>query len=448
MIHTRLRRFALALACLAAVLVAAPFAGVPIAQERTTSTATASTGSRTPRTGARDLAIAAPESVGISSERLRRLDAGMKQVVDQKRIAGIVTMLARHGKVVDFNAVGTKDVRSGEPVQKDSIFRIYSMTKVVTGAAMMMLYEEGKWRLDDPVSRYIPEFARMKVYTGENPDGTPKLEDARRPMMMRELMTHTAGLGYVLSPNNPVDRMFIQNRVLNPELPLQSMIDAMAKVPLLAQPGTRWSYSAAVDVQGYLIEKLSGQSFGDFLRTRIFEPLGMKDTAFYVPKDKLPRLAQVHGEQQGGGLAVDTNRPDPLMVPKGPSGGGGLYSTASDYMRFAEMLLEGGQFNGVRLLAPRTVEMMRTNHVNPEPLKTMGPGVGWGLGPQVIMDAAAAGEPYSNGSFTWFGIAGTWFWIDPVEDFAFVGMLQHQQLPAARAVHSLSHQLVYQAIVD
>jgi CubicO group peptidase (beta-lactamase class C family) len=397
--------------------------------------------------GVRDLAPAAPESVGVSSERLRRLDAGMKRVVDEKRIAGIVTMLARHGKVVEFNAVGVKDVRSGEPVQKDSIFRIYSMTKPVTGVAMMMLYEEGKWRLDDPVSRYIPEFARMKVYAGQNQDGSPKLEDARRPMTMRELMTHTAGLGYVLSPNNPVDRMFIDQNVLNPAEPLQAMIDKMAKLPLLAQPGTRWSYSAAVDVQGYLVEKFSGQKFGDFLQSRIFQPLGMKDTAFYVPKEKLGRLALVHGDA-GSGLTVDLNRPDATVVPQGPSGGGGLFSTASDYMRFCEMLLEGGQFNGVRLLAPRTVEMIRTNHVNPEPLKTMGPGTGWGLGPQVVMDAAASGEPYSNGSYTWFGIAGTWFWIDPVEDFAFVGMLQHQQLPAARAVHGLSHNLVYQAVVD
>jgi CubicO group peptidase (beta-lactamase class C family) len=396
----------------------------------------------------RDLAAAPAESVGVSTPRLRRIDEAMKRTVDDKRIAGIVTLLTRHGKVVHFSAVGHKDVRKNDPIQKDSIFRIYSMTKPVTGAAMMMLYEEGKWRLEDPVSRHIPEFAKLQVYTGANPDGTPALEPARRSMTMRELMTHTAGLGYILSPNNPVDRMYLDARVLNAGAPLQTMIDAMARLPLASQPGTRWAYSIAVDVQGYLVEKLSGQKFDEFLRTRLFDPLGMKDTAFYVPKEKLARLALVHTDAKGGGLAVDENRPDPVVAPLGPSGGGGLFSTAMDYARFTEMLLNGGQLNGVRVLAPRTVEMMRTNYVNPEPLKTMGAGTGWSLGFQVVTDAAAAGEPYSNGSYNWYGIAGTWFWIDPVEDFAFIGMLQHQNLGAARQVHALSRNLVYQAIVD
>ena len=397
---------------------------------------------------ARDLATATPESVGVSSERLRRIDSEMKRLVDQKQMPAIVTLLARHGKVVHFNAVGQKDIRTPDPVQKDSIFRIYSMTKPVTGVAMMMLYEEGKWRLEDPVSRHIPGFARMKVYAGQNADGTPKLDDARRSMTMRELMTHTGGLGYTLSNTNPVDRMFIENRVLNSAAPLQAMIDAMSKLPLKSQPGTSWAYSSAVDVQGYLVEKLSGQSFADFLRTRVFEPLGMKDTAFYVPKEKLGRLALVHNSGPNNTLVVDENRPDPTVVPVGPSGGGGLFSTAMDYARFCEMLLGGGQLGTARLLAPRTVEMMRTNHVNPEALKTMGAGIGWGMDFQVVMDAAAAGEPYSNGSYNWYGIAGTWFWIDPVEDFAFIGMLQHANLGAARAVHGLSRNLVYQAIVN
>jgi CubicO group peptidase (beta-lactamase class C family) len=396
----------------------------------------------------RDLATAAPESVGVSSERLRRIDAAMKGAVDGKQTAGVVTLLARHGKVVHFNAVGQKDIRKPDPVQKDSIFRIYSMTKPVTGVAMMMLYEEGKWRLEDPVSRHVPELAKLQVYAGQNADGTPKLEPARRPMTMRELMTHTGGLGYTLNQNDPVHRMFIQANVLNSRAPLQAMIDGLAKLPLLAQPGTRWAYSAAVDVQGYIVGKLSGMPFEEFLRTRLFEPLGMKDTAFYVPKEKLPRLALVHTEPPGGGLAVDENRPDPTVVPAGPSGGGGLYSTAMDYARFTEMLLSGGRFGGVQLLAPRTVEMMRTNHVNPEALKTMAAGTGWGMDFSVVMDAAAAGEPYSNGSYHWYGIAGTWFWIDPVEDFAFIGMLQNQNLRVSREIHALSRSLVYQAIVD
>jgi CubicO group peptidase (beta-lactamase class C family) len=398
--------------------------------------------------GVRDLAVAQPDSVGVSSQRLRRIDETMKRFVDEKRIAGIVTLLTRRGKIVHHNAVGVKDVRKNEPVQKDSIFRIASMTKPITGAALMMLFEEGKWRLDDPVSRHIPEFAKLQVYTGANPDGTPTLEPARRSMTMRELMTHTGGLGYVLNSSNPVDRMIIQGRVLDTAAPLQTMIDKLAKLPLQSQPGTRWSYSIAVDVQGYLVEKLSGMKFDEFLRTRLFEPLGMKDTAFYVPKDKLSRLALVHADAKGGGLTADEVRGDPTVVPLGPSGGGGLFSTAMDYARFTEMLLNGGQLNGVRVLAPRTVEMMRTNYVNPEPLKTMGPGLGWSLGFQVITDAAAAGEPYSTGSYHWFGIFGTWFWIDPVDDFAFIGMLQHQNLGTARQVHGVSRNLVYQAIVN
>ncbi len=398
-------------------------------------------------TGARDLALVPPESVGISSERLRRLDTAMKRLVDENQIAGLVTLLERHGKVVNFGSVGRLDAQKADPLQKDSIFRIASMTKPVTGVAMMMLYEEGKWRLDDPVSRYIPEFARLKVYVGKNEDGTPKLEDARRSLTMRELMTHTGGLGYVLNANNPVDRMIIDARVLNPRAPLQSMIDGLVKMPLLAQPGTRWSYSIGVDVQGYLVEKFSGQSFGDFLRTRVFEPLGMKDTAFYVPKEKLPRLAQIH-TGVGPTLVADTSRGDPTLVPLGPSGGGGLFSTAMDYARFCDMLLQGGQANGVRLLAPRTVEMMRTNHVNRAALETMPPGTGWGMDFQVVTDAAAAGDSVSTGTFSWWGIFGTWFWIDPVEDLAFVGMVQHQETGRTRPIHGLSRSLVYQAVVD
>jgi len=429
---------------LIAVCAVAPFAVRSSAQQAHRPAAAVPKNSER---SSRDLATIAPESVGVSSERLRRIDAAMTRLVDEKQVAGLVTLLERHGKIVHFNAAGKLDVRKPDPLQKDSIFRIYSMTKPITGVAMMMLYEEGKWRLDDPVTRYIPEFARLKVYAGKNDDGSPTLEDAKRSMTMRELMTHTGGLGYVLTPSNPVDRMILDNNVLNPAAPLQTMIDGLAKVPLVAQPGTRWAYSIAVDVQGYLVEKMSGQPFADFLRTRIFEPLGMKDTAFYVPKDKLSRFSEVHAGA-GAALAIDATRPDATVVPLGPSGGGGLFSTAADYARFCEMLLQGGQLNGVRLLAPRTVEMIRTNHVNPDPLKTMGPGVGWGMDFQVVMDAAAAGDSVSNGTFSWWGIAGTWFWIDPVADLAFVGMVGHQSLATTRPIHGLSRSLVYQAVVE
>ena len=202
----------------------------------------------------RDLGTASPESVGVSPERLRRLDAGLKRFVDDGRLAGVTALLSRRGKIVHAGSFGKRDSRTGDALQRDAIFQIASMTKPVTGVALMMLYEEGKWRLDDPVSRYIPEFSKLNVFTGENADGSMKLEPARRPMTMRELMTHSAGLGYVLNQNNPVDRLIIQKQVLNPGASLQDMVEKLATVPLMAQPGTRWYYSIAVDVQGYLVE--------------------------------------------------------------------------------------------------------------------------------------------------------------------------------------------------
>jgi CubicO group peptidase (beta-lactamase class C family) len=397
----------------------------------------------------RDLARATPEAVGVSSERLKRLDGGLQRFVDEGRLVGITALLARHGKLVNAMTYGKKSAAGPEPMARDAIFRIYSMTKPITGVAMMMLYEEGKWRLEDPVSRYIPEFARLQVHVGENPDGTPKLEDARRSMTMREVMTHSAGLGYVLNQTNPVDRQIIKEQTLNAAAPLQAMIDKLGKTPLLAQPGTRWYYSIAVDVQGYLVEKLSGQPFDEFLRTRLFEPLGMKDTAFFVPKEKLGRLARLHRDGPGGKVTPpDEISTDVSMPPAGPSGGAGLYSTADDYLRFSQMLLSGGEFGGRRYLSPRTVQMLRTNHLQADALKTVRSGTGWGLGVRVVMDAAAAGEAMADGSFDWFGIGGTWFWVDPASDLTFVGMIQHWNGRTTGEIQGLSRNLVYQALVN
>ena len=396
---------------------------------------------------AADLEPAAPFEVGFSAERLERLEAGMHQMVNDGKLAGVITMLARHGKVVHVDTAGVKNVETGEPLERDSIFRIFSMTKPIIGAAMMMLYEEGKWRLNDPVTRYIPEFADLKVYAGENPDGSPQLENLESRMRMRHLMTHTAGFGYTLNPRNPVHRMVIDQKVFDEDAPLDTMIDRLFRIPLLAHPGTQYSYSAAIDVQGYLVEQLSGQPLDQFLRERIFEPLGMVDTAFYVPESKLNRVGLQHtmrdGElvlAQGGRSRIRTT------PPAGPSGGGGLYGTADDYMKFAQMMLNGGELNGQRLLGTRTVEMMRTNHMSDRALPTRGNGLGWGLGFTVVIDAAAAGEPYGDGSYYWVGIAGTWFWIDPVNDLTFVGMIQHRGT-AIGEVQGLSRNLTYQAIV-
>jgi CubicO group peptidase (beta-lactamase class C family) len=217
---------------------------------------------------------------------------------------------------------------------------------------------------------------------------------------------------------------------------------------LHTQPGTRWQYSIGVDVQGYLVEKLSGQPFAEFLKNRLFDPLGMTDTGFFVPQQKLPRMAMVHTDGQGGKLAPPTDNAESFTVaPAGPSGGGGLFSTSDDYLRFAQMLLNEGEFAGVRYLSPRTVAMMRTNHLQAEALKTMRPGTGWGMDFRVVMDAAAAGEPTSDGSYDWYGIAGTWFWIDPKEDLVFVGMIQHRGR-ANSEIQGVSRNLVYQALMN
>ena len=396
---------------------------------------------------ARDLAVVAPESVGVSSARLDRLEEGMQAFVDDRRLSAVHTVMARHGKIVHSSLAGVRDIESGELLTEDSIYRIYSMTKPITGVAMMMLYEEGKWRLSDPVTKFVPEFEGLQVYAGDDANGDPILEPAKRSMTMQALMSHSSGLAYGLGAGNAVDRMYRERRVLDFSQPLQAMIDNLAEIPLLYQPGERYFYSIAVDVQGYIVEKLSGQPFDEFLQERIFDPLGMIDTAFYVPESKIDRLALIHGEDEEGALTLPPMGAMPTTPPAGSSGGGGLYSTMADYVRFVQMVLNEGELDGVRLLAPRSIEQMRTNHLSEQALSTMSPGNGFGLDFGVVMDPAAAGEPYSKGAFRWGGAAGTWFWIDPVEDFVFVGMIQHRGR-AVRDVQGQSRNLAYQAILD
>ncbi len=427
------------------------FLGVLLTSVVVGTSACQSTSAAVDTTLVRDLGMVDPVAVGVSAERLERLDAGMQAMVDDGKLAGIATMLARHGKVVHTNAVGTLDASESDAVELDSIFRIYSMTKPIVGVAMMMLHEEGRWQLNDPVARHIPEFRGLKVYTGQDADGKMQVEniEGRGRPTMRDLMKHTAGLGYVLNPRHPVNAAFLENRVLDADASLQTMIDKMVEVPLLAQPQTMWSYSAGVDVQGYLVEQLSGQPLGEFLQDRIFAPLGMVDTAFYVPAEKTSRVAAMHAVTRDSGLTPSYEGRGALrtLPPAGPSGGGGLYGTATDYIRFAQMLLNEGELNGVRLLSPRSIEMMRTNHLTDIEQSTYRrPGQGWGLDFSVVTDGAASGESWSTGSYYWVGIAGTWFWVDPEEDLVFVGMIQHSGA-AINEVQQLSRSLVYQAIV-
>jgi CubicO group peptidase (beta-lactamase class C family) len=403
-----------------------------------------------------DLPTAKPESVGMSSERLARLDSGMKSLIDQGRLAGTVTMVARHGKVVEFAALGKRDLAANAPMQKDSIFRIYSMSKPITGVAMMMLFEEGKWQLNDPVAKYIPEFAALKVYATDAHNNMT-LKDQEHPMTMRELMSHTAGFSYGYFSNTPVDKLQREADILNVNNTLDEFIKRVAKLPLNTQPGSEWHYSIAVDVQGYIVQKLSGMPFEEFLEKRIFKPLSMNDTAFYVPKEKLNRFAEMYDYDKDGklhalGVTEGLNH-DFAAKPAMASGGGGLVSTAADYMRFCQMLLNGGQLDGVRLLSPRTVELMRTN-VLPPNFSIFGPGAGFGLDFAVYTDPVAAGGYYGKGAYWWGGAAGTWFWIDPVSDLIVIGMIQQVAGTGAAAVNGvpdvrgLSHTYAYQAILD
>jgi CubicO group peptidase (beta-lactamase class C family) len=327
--------------------------------------------------------------------------------------------------VVHRAVLGAKDLAAGEPLADDTIFRIYSMTKPVTAAAMMILHDQGLWSPEDPIARHLPEFAGVKVLAGAAAAHEPTL---------RELLTHTAGLAYGFDPNDPTDAAYIAASVWQSQ-DLAEMARRIASAPLAYQPGSRWRYSISMDVQGALIEKLSGQSLPDFMRARIFQPLSMADTDFFVPASKTPRLAALYRMGKTGGLQV-VDRPmlshDAGRIPKIASGGGGLFSTADDYARFAQMLLNGGELSGVRILTPEAVALMTANHLSEEIMaggfgvghQQIRPGFGYGFNGAVFTDPARAGSRVGRGTYQWDGAAGTWFWIDPEHDLLFVGLIQ------------------------
>ena len=421
--------------------------------------------------------VSDPESVGFSSERLKRLDAVMRQAVDDKEYPGVVTLLARHGKIVHFSAIGRQDLEAGVPVSPDTIFRIASLSKPVTAVGMMILYEEGKWTLQDPIAKFVPEFADLQVYAGQTDlMGKVQVESPAHPPTVFELMTHTAGFGYGYE-QTPAERLYRDNdnRAILDSGSLQVMISRLSSAPLLYQPGTRWKYSLSSDIQGYIIEKLSGMTLPQFLKKRVFEPLGMSDTDFYVPGEKRKRFAVLYKMKEDGD---SLERVPPEMYPYGsydrvpalPLGGGGLVSTAVDYFRLCQMLLNGGQLGGVRILAPGTVKLILSNHL---PEKLMGdykgpgfvtlprPGLGYGFGGSVVTDPGLAAVPMGKGSYMWDGAFGTWFWIDPTNDIVFVGMVQRTcwlSKPCVDAQKSrvgmppnleeLSRGMIYQALLS
>jgi len=402
---------------------------------------------------AQNLSYAAPESVGMSSERLERIAPVLQQYVDDGELVGVVSMLARRGEVVHFEEFGDLTMDTGRALEKDSIFRIYSMTKPITTMAVMMLYEEGKLQITDPVERYLPEFANVRV---AGPGGS--LVAPQRPMTVQMLMTHSSGLTYGVFGDTMVDRQYRDTSVrASPDLDV--FIERLGPIPLQYQPGTRFHYSVSTDVLGALVEAVSGQSLGEFFQQRIFGPLEMEDTFFQVPAEKLNRFGTNHTyNPQSGELEVSDSATASNFVNRQTfeSGGGGLLSTAEDYMRFSQMVLNGGELDGARIIGNKTLEYMTQNHLPgifgdngqhaPDTLPGFVNGTGFGLGFAVIEDPTAAGGIGSVGEYYWGGAAGTIFWIDPVEELIGVVMIQHMnvQVPLRATFKALA----YGAIVD
>lgn len=399
-----------------------------------------------------------PESLGFSSGRLGRLHEAMQRPVNEKGLAGVVTLLMRHGKLVEERSYGVKDMASGAPMTNDTIFRIYSMTKPVTGVAMMILYEEGKWHPSDPISKFIPEFADLKVFEGVDANGVMITEPPVHPPTMAELLTHTAGFTYGLFGSTPIDKLYLARNCLG-VANLHDMMKCFAGIPLLYQPGSKWVYSVSMDIQGYIVEKISGKPLAEFMEERIFKPLRMTDTAFFVPKEKRTRFATLYSGGPDGKLVVTGEasgpRADFVSMPGAPSGGGGLVSTARDYARFAQMLLNRGELDGARILSPATVDLMTSNHLSPRLMTgefsigkaVMRPGHGWGYDLAVYNDPPAADEIVGKGTFYWEGAAATWFWVDPASELVFVGMTQRMFGNGQPAMNHLSRPPVYGALI-
>jgi len=406
------------------------------------------------------LEVVRPESVGLCSERLARIDTHLeRRYITPQKIAGALTLVARKGEVAHFSALGQMDLERNKPMREDTIFRIYSMTKPITSVALMMLYEHGHFQLDDPVYKYIPEWRNLRVYDlGNHPRWvtTP----CERPMTIRDLFSHMSGLTYGFMERTNVDRAYRRLGVGREDSKdLRAMIEALAGLPLEFSPGTRWNYSVSTDVLGYLVEQMSGVPLDEYFRTQIFEPLGMIDTGFTVPPDKIDRFAAnyTRGRDKKPRLEDDPATSVYAQPTTFFSGGGGLVSTAADYLQFCRMLLNQGELNGQRLLGRKTIELMTSNHL-PDGRdlaelatgafsETTYEGVGFGLGFSVQLDCARAQIVGSPGEYAWGGAASTAFWIDPSEDLITIFMTQ---LMPSRTFNFRGQlkSIIYPAIID
>ncbi len=403
------------------------------------------------RLSAEEIPQAEPSAVGLSAEKLSEIRPAMQRYVDEGKLPGVVTLLARRGKIAHFEAVGYMDVEAKRPMRRDAIFRIYSMSKPITSVAVMTLYEAGKFELDDPVSKFIPQLKGLKVVGDLRDSSVPPVEP-QREMTVRDLLRHTAGLTYGYFGNTVVDRQYRSVKLLDRTSSLEQMIDKLSKIPLLYQPGSRWHYSVAVDVLGRLVEVLSGERFDVYLQQHIFEPLDMRDTAFYVPEEKLDRFTTNYRPGRDGLVPID--EPESSTYRRSPSllsGGGGLVSTTRDYLRFCQMLLNGGRLNGVQILRPETVALMTRNHL-PEKLVPIGfglvkrPGVGFGLGFSVRVEATGDEPPGAVGEYGWGGAASTLFWISPREEM--IGIAMTQRMPVDTRYAQEFRRIAYEAILD
>jgi CubicO group peptidase (beta-lactamase class C family) len=411
------------------------------------------------------LPLVAPEQVGLSAARLDRVRKWMHGWVDSGRLAGMVTVVMRRGELAFAETAGKADVERNKAMRPDTIFRIYSMTKPLTSTAIMMLYEEGRFQLDDPISKFIPAFANPRVYAGGS-RGKIESVPAEREITFRDLLTHTSGLTYGFMESNPVDALYRSKSngvdFQTSTTSLKDVVERLGTFPLIAQPGKAWNYSVATDVLGYLVEVISGQPFQTYLKDKVLAPLGMVDTDFHVPADKHERFAANYqagpSSANGGGKLelIDDPGKSRYLAPRAVnSGGGGLVSTAADYLRFCRFMLNKGELDGIRLLGRKTVELMTMNHLKGD-MADMGMprfsestyyGIGFGLGFSVMIDPAKAHIVGTAGEYAWGGAASTAFWCDPAEDMAVV--LLTQLMPSSTyPIRRELRVLTYQAIVD
>jgi CubicO group peptidase (beta-lactamase class C family) len=373
----------------------------------------------------------------LTPDDVAAINRKMHALVDSHQAAGVVTLIIQDGKRVDLNAYGSADTALHKPMRTDSIGAVASMTKPVTGVAMMMLYEQGKWSLDDPVEKYVPQLKNLKVM-----DEAGHLVPVSRPATMRELMSHSAGFTYGVFADTAVDRQVRAAQLTDPNSSLPGMIGKLTTLPLKHQPGSAWEYSVSADIQGYIIEVLSGMPYAQFVQQKILKPLKMRDSGFAVTGAARERLALIHVPDSTGQLvpSLPAGGRDAVAkaVPRLPSPGGALYSTVSDYARLCQMIVNGGVLDGVRLLKPETVRLMHHNALAPGVFVSMaGPGTTFGLDFAIAGDPSSTKEPWPAGTYYWSGIYGTYFWIDPVNHLIAVGMIQRAWVPGTDAAGSL-----------